>query len=295
MPHRQSPCFVLRTYPLAETAKGVVLFSEEEGKIKGWAQGARRPNSRFGSSLDLGNEVMLGWQDRQDREWVRLRHCELLTSALPLMRSPVSAAALHHQVRLVDLFAPDREPGPHLYRLLGACLRALRDDGPALLVTAYFEAWLLRLSGLYPRPSRCRCGAGFDRCGAVFWAAGPVYRCPDCAPGENGEPTARISPNAVRLLAAFWTSPPGTLKAGPAARELFRLHGCLTEAAAGRRLRTRAALVTVLKRLAPGEPLPHPPPAEAVPGAADGEARRARARSPVSALRARQRPSASPR
>ena len=250
---RQSRCFVLRTYPASEVAKLVVLFSEEAGKIKGWAHGARRPNSRFGSSLDLGNEVRVEWQERQSREWVTLRHGELLTSALPLVRDPVAAAALSHQIRLVDLFAPDRETNPDLYRLTGACLRALTMRRSPRLVTAYFEAWLLRLSGLYPRPGRCGCGADFGSSGAVFEAAGPAYFCPHCAAargeadaaGRNG---ARLSGDALALLGDIWTSPPEAVADRPSVRELFRFHGLLTESALGRSLRTRAALTVVLGR-----------------------------------------------
>lgn len=252
MPLKQSRCFVLRTHPVAEADRVCVLFSGDEGKVRAWARGARRPKSRYGGALDIGNEVEAGWYEREGRELVHLDRCELVTSALPLARDPVRAAALGYLSRLVDTFAPDREADPRLYRLISACRDALLDERPAELVVAYFEAWLLRLSGLYPRPGRCSCGAGFEEEGAVFFAAGPVYACHRCAPG-HGEPTDRLSARALGLLERFWAEPPSApAPEASAARELFRFHGRLTAGYAERALPARHALEGLL------HPVVHP-------------------------------------
>ena len=252
MPIKQSRCFVLRTHPVAEADRVCVLFSGDEGKIRAWARGARRPKSRYGGALDIGNEVEAGWYEREGRELVHLDRCELVTSALPLARDPVRAAALGYLSRLVDTFAPDREADPRLYRLISACRDALLDERPAELVVAYFEAWLLRLSGLYPRPGRCSCGAGFEEEGAVFFAAGPVYACHRCAPG-HGEPTDRLSARALGLLERFWAEPPSaSAPEASTARELFRFHGRLTAGYAERALPARHALEGLLR------PVVHP-------------------------------------
>ena len=252
MPLKQSRAFVLRTYAVAEADRVCVLFSGDEGKVRAWARGARKPRSRYGGALDIGNEVEAGWYEREGRELVHLDRCELVTSALPLARDPVRAAALGYLSRLVDTFAPDREADPRLFRLICACRDALLDDLSAELVVAYFEAWLLRLSGLYPRPGRCACGAGFERDGAVFFAAGPVYACTRCAPG-HGEPTARVSAAALGLLETFWVEPPSAAAPDPStARELFRFHGRLTAGHAERALPARQALEGLL------QPVVHP-------------------------------------
>ena len=246
MPIKQSRAFVLRTYAVAEADRVCVLFTGDEGKVRAWARGARRPRSRYGGALDIGNEVEAGWFEREGRELVHLDRCELVVSALPLARDPVRAAALGYLSRLVDTFAPDREADPKLYRLIAACRDALLADRPAELVVAYFEAWLLRLSGLYPRPGRCSCGARFEEEGAVFFAAGPIYACRRCAPG-HGEPTDHLSAGALDLLETFWVKPP--VAAAPeaaTARELFRFHGRLTAGYAERALPARHALEGLL-------------------------------------------------
>lgn len=256
MPLKHSRCFVLRTYPVRESDKVVVLFSGEEGKVRGWARGARRPKSRFGSSLDTGNEVEVGWFEREGRELVQVDRCELVASALPLVRDPVRAAALRYLSELVDIFALERVANPKLYRLIAACRDAFLGEPPAALVVAYFEAWLLRLSGVYPRPGRCECGAGLARDGAGYFAAGPAFFCTGCSAGR-GEPSARLSGGALGLLENFWVAPPAALRADRAlAAELFGFHGRLAAASAERALPARAALEAMLRSPLRGATIP---------------------------------------
>ncbi len=256
MPVRQARCFVLRTYRVAEADLVVVLFSADEGKLRGWARGARKPKSRFGSCLGAGNEVDVGWFEREGRELVQVDRCDLVASALPLVRDPVLGGALRYLSELVDLFALEREPNPRLYRLLAACRDALVLKRPVHLVTAYFEAWALRLAGLYPRPGRCECGKGFETGGGSFFASGPVFACPDCAPGR-GEPTGRLSGPAFAALADFWRQGPAAIEApGAVGAELFHFHGRLTVAAAERGLPARTTLETLLRSGAGDAPAP---------------------------------------
>lgn len=254
MPLNRAECFVLRTRAVGETDKLAVLFASEEGKVRGWANGARRPRSRFGGALEAGNCVEAQWFEREGRELVTLDRCDLVSSALPLVRDPLRAAALGYLSELVEVFATEREPQPKLYRLVAACRAALFADRPPLPLAAYFESWLLRLAGLYPRPGVCACGAGFEAGGAVFFEDGPSFRCSSCAAGR-GEPTARLSAGAVALLREFRTAPPGEV--GPessaessgessAAGEVFRFHGFLVRSAAERSLPARRALAEIL-------------------------------------------------
>ena len=247
MPLRQSRCFVLRTHRVAEADLVAVLFSADEGKVRGWVHGARRPRSRFGNSLGIGNEVEACWFERETRELVRVDRCEVVVSALPLLRAPLPGAAVRYLSELMDTFASEREPEPGLFRLLGACRDALLAGRPAALVTAYAEAWVLRFAGLYPRPGRCRCGARFDAGGARYFAAGPVFACSDCARGR-AEPDATLSGATLAALREFWRRGPGQVTAPPDAEaELFAFHGRLALAAAERPLRSRLLLEAILR------------------------------------------------
>lgn len=247
MPLRQSRCFVLRTHRVAEADLVAVLFSADLGKVRGWVRGARRPRSRFGNSLGVGNEVEAGWFERETRELVQVDRCEVVVSALPLLRHPVRGAALRYLSQLMETFALEREPQPGLFRLLAACRDALLAERPPALVTAYAEAWVLRFAGLYPRPGRCACGARFDQGGARYFAAGPVFACPGCARGR-AEPDASLSGATLAALADFWRMGPGQVAApSDAEAELFEFHGRLAFAAAERPLRARSVLEAMLR------------------------------------------------
>ncbi len=247
MPLRQSRCFVLRTHRVAEADLVAVLFSADEGKVRGWVRGARRPRSRFGNSLGIGNEVEAGWFERETRDLVQVDRCEVVVSALPLLRDPLPGAALRYLSELMETFAVEGEPQPGLFRLLAACRNALLAGQPPALVTAYAEAWVLRFAGLYPRPGRCACGAGFDAGGARYFASGPVFACPECARGR-AEPDASLSAAALAALGDFWRLGPGQVAAPSRAEaELFEFHGRLALAAAERPLRARSLLEAMLR------------------------------------------------
>ena len=48
---------VLRTMRMGETSRLVTFYTQEQGKLKVTAKGARKPKSKFGAALDLMTEV----------------------------------------------------------------------------------------------------------------------------------------------------------------------------------------------------------------------------------------------
>ena len=51
----------LKSYPLSESDKIVVMYSKEKGLIKGVAKGVKKPKSRLGARMDslVANRLML--------------------------------------------------------------------------------------------------------------------------------------------------------------------------------------------------------------------------------------------
>ncbi|MGD1213060.1 MAG: recombination protein O N-terminal domain-containing protein, partial [Candidatus Acidiferrales bacterium] len=52
MPLHESEAIVLQSYPLGEADRLVSFLSRAMGRVRGVAAGARRPKSRFGSTLE---------------------------------------------------------------------------------------------------------------------------------------------------------------------------------------------------------------------------------------------------
>ncbi|MFQ5789503.1 MAG: DNA repair protein RecO [Acidobacteriota bacterium] len=206
MPLRRVESIVLRTYRVGEADKVVVFFTREVGKIRGIAKGARRSRSRFGGSLEMGTQVELTFFEKEGQELVRVDRCDILRSRFSRWGAPVLACSLAYYADLVDAFAPEREPNVNLYRLLKATISALASGEPEL-TTRYFEAWLLRLGGLYPRRETCPvCGAELIRQGARYLVEEHTLACNRCAPRG-----VSLSPETLGYLGRVWQESPRSL------------------------------------------------------------------------------------
>jgi DNA repair protein RecO (recombination protein O) len=218
MPIRHATSIVIRTHRVGEADKVVVFFTLEYGKVRGMARAARRPRSRFGSALEVGTEVELTFFEKESRELVSVDRCDIVRSRFSQLGDPVLATTLGYVSDLVDSFAPEREPNKRLYRLLRAIIGSLSTRATAESKARYFEAWLLRLSGLHPYRRLCpSCGRPLTAEGAFY--ALEVHRlgCRRCL--RSG---LVLSPEAVVALEAIWTRPPRDIEA-PSSRVLREL------------------------------------------------------------------------
>lgn len=225
MPIRHTPAIVLRTHRVGEADKVVVFLTEKLGKLQGLAKGARRPRSRFGGSLEIGTELELTLFEKESRELVSVDRCDIIRSGFQSSGDPILACTLAYFAELVDSFAPERDPNAKLYRLLRACANLLTGGGEPSRVARYFEAWVLRLGGLYPIAERCSaCGEALDRQGAHYVVDEHRLRCARCA--RNATDGLSMSPATLRHLKEIWQKPPDKLDDPPhgVSVELARLH-----------------------------------------------------------------------
>ena len=82
MPLHESEAIILRSYPLAEADRLVSFLSRSMGRVRGVAAGARRPKSRFGSTLERLSYVSIWYYERETRDLVRINQCEIIESFL---------------------------------------------------------------------------------------------------------------------------------------------------------------------------------------------------------------------
>jgi DNA repair protein RecO (recombination protein O) len=222
MPLRHASSIVLRTYRVGEADKVVVFFTLEYGKVRGMARAARRPRSRFGGSLELGTEVELTFFEKEGRELVSVDRCDIIRSRFSKLGEPILASTLAYVTDLVDGFFQEREPNPRVYRLLRASLGALVSTGRPETVARYFEAWLLRLSGHYPRRRTCPdCGRPLTELGANYVVEEELFGCQRCL--NRGVP---ISKGSLEFIERAWREPPEKMKSASARtlKELGTMH-----------------------------------------------------------------------
>jgi DNA repair protein RecO (recombination protein O) len=260
MPLRRTSAIVLRTYRVGEADKICVFFTLEYGKLRGMARAARRPRSRFGASLEIGTEVELTFFEKPSRELVSVDRCDIILSHFSKLSDPVLASTLEYVADLLDSFVLEREANKPLYRLLRVTVSALTRTERAETTARYFEAWLLRLVGVYPRRKSCaNCGRSLVEEGARYLPDVQRLGCRRCL--DKGIP---LSQAALRLVEEMWRSRPDEVNvssnsnanaeskvnataAGRALRELSQFHAFLVREHLDKDLRSRQVLESVLK------------------------------------------------
>ncbi len=204
MARKQSESIVLRSFDVGEQDKIIVFFAKDVGIFKGIAKGARKFGNRFGSSLEPMTHVQVFYYEKENRELVTVSGCDLIESFFEMQNDLDISFTLSYFVELIEEFFPFRSKDDTLFRLLLSTLQSIDGGADLELASAYFEAWLLRLSGILPDFKRCRkCREAIE---AVSWLSHKkdgVY-CRRCIPQGRDE----IQPEISGILDWIRKNPP---------------------------------------------------------------------------------------
>jgi DNA repair protein RecO (recombination protein O) len=206
-----SESFILATYALRETDRIVSFLTRDSGKRRGVARGARRARSVFSGALEPMTEARVVYFEKEGRELVSLNAVDTIRPSFSLSKDLDRALLLSALAESLETFVSESEPAEPFYRLARHAMDALFAGGPVELVAAYFDVWILKLSGLFPSPRECAgCGRPLESSGALlFDEARPGFVGAECRRGE-----------VLRLTAAAHTTLSGILSGplDPAAR-----------------------------------------------------------------------------
>ena len=150
MPLRDSEAIVLRTYPLAEADRLVSFLTRDFGRLRGVAQGARRPKSRYGASLEPLTHLRVWFYEKETRDLVRVGQVEIIESFLDIQQDYRAGLAASLAAEITEAVIPEREPQDPPFRLLLHVARGLRQPATRPIAFAYFLVWTLRLGGWLP-------------------------------------------------------------------------------------------------------------------------------------------------
>jgi DNA repair protein RecO (recombination protein O) len=197
MPLRESEAIILQHYALGEADWLVSFLTRTMGRVRGVATGARRPKSRFGSTLERLSHVRIWFFERQNRELVRVSQCEMIESFIDAFRDYTSSVALSIFSEVTESVLPDHEASDANFRLLLLAAQTVKRTLRPELPLAYFALWTVKLGGWLPSLDRCaRCGRAFlEGAAAYFSSEGSVVRCGKCrTPGMR-----TLSPGTLAL------------------------------------------------------------------------------------------------
>ena len=166
MPARDSDSLVLRTYPFRDADLVVSFFTRDRGKLRGIARGARRPKSKFGSSLERLAHSRLYYFQKENVELVRLQRADLQGAANLWKADYASSIILDVIAEASDRLLPGHQPHDAYFRLLRLVVDEFRrgiatgiSDGPvprwAHRALVYYLLWGARLGGWLPSIDRC--------------------------------------------------------------------------------------------------------------------------------------------
>lgn len=244
MAARETEAIILRTYPFQEADKIVSFFSRSEGRMRGVAPSARRSIRRFGASLELLSHVRLRFQEKAQRDLVRLESCDLLESfcnAQPGYEQVVAGSCI---AEICEQLLPEREANDPFFRLALVAASEISRSNQIWRPLTYFDLWAVKLAGFLPPLDACiRCrselGAG-DAC--WFRPQWEGLLCRAC----RGEEAWSLSAESRRIAQQMLSTPlpeiSGQGWSKPRADDLRRFLGQQLERHLERKLITRRQL-----------------------------------------------------
>ncbi|MDE3168863.1 MAG: DNA repair protein RecO [Acidobacteriota bacterium] len=242
----ESEAIILQSYSLGEADRLVSFLSRAAGRMRGVAAGARKPRSKFGSTLERLSYVRIWYFENPTRELVRIRQCEMIESFLGAFGEYASSVALSILSEVSQAVLPDREASDANFRLLLLTAQTVKRTGKADLPLAYFALWTVKLGGWLAPLDRCGfCGAALAANSAAYVArGGSAVACGKCRRGGM----RAISPAALALarqmLAERLDKLPDSVDAAGirAAREVIAIMLDIIEQQIDRKLTSRELL-----------------------------------------------------
>ena len=151
----KTKAIVIRSTPYGESDRIVTFFSEDFGKIKGIAKGARRSRKRFQNALSLFSFVRLLFFDKEGMGLVRVEGCDILNS-FPKIRDHLRKIFYgEYFLELVNEMSGEREANREAFNLLTSSLSDLEVREPQEERLRTFEIRMLSLFGYRPNLRRC--------------------------------------------------------------------------------------------------------------------------------------------
>lgn len=248
MPLHESEAIILHCYPLGEADRLVSFLSRTAGRVRGVAAGAKKPKSKFGSTLERLSYIRLWFFERENKELVRITQTEMIESFVSAFSDYPASVALSLFAEITQTVLPDREPSDANFRLLLLASQEVKRTLKPELPLAYFALWTVKLGGWLPALDRC------SRCGAIFDVAAPIYFLPTTSAVvcvKCRRPGMRtISSQALAAARTILTMRLNQIDAGGissrAARELSDVMLDVIEHHVDRRLSSRELLQTPL-------------------------------------------------
>lgn len=140
---------LMRRTKLSDTSFIITWFTEEHGKLKTVAKGARRAKSAFAGKLDLFFDAEIAFARSKKSELHTLREVALLNPRENLRKEYQRVQLGAYFVELLELVTEPDHAAPELYDLLRRALDYLDANSANEKALLHFETELTRLLGIH--------------------------------------------------------------------------------------------------------------------------------------------------
>lgn len=224
---------VLRTIKLGESDRIVSLLTVDHGKVRAVVKGARKTGSKMGSRLEPLRHVAV--QLYEGRSLDTVTQADTIDAFAAVRTDYDRLARAIALAEAIDQIAPEKEPVPHLLRMLLGGLRTLAEQ-PAPAVVGAFYWKLLAGEGWGPDVSMCvGCGEPDDLVAIDLHEGGSW--CGRCRPAGAGMRVSAQVLALVRAVTGGGLRQVLDLQASPATAELEHLATRCLEHHVERRMR----------------------------------------------------------
>ena len=241
-----STAFILGTHALRETDRIVSFLTRDHGKKRGVARGARRPRSAFSGALEPMTEADVVYYEKEGGDLVSVRSVDPIRASFSLSNDLERALLLPAMAESLETFVSESDPAEPFYRLARHAMDGLFGGAPAPLVAAYFDVWILRLSGTFPSLRECaRCGAelpGGESGPLAFDERLPGFLGPECRSGAG----VRLSAPARATLSRFLSGPLDPASSPPGLAEVAAIARLTRRHFLGHELKSQRVLAEIL-------------------------------------------------
>jgi DNA repair protein RecO (recombination protein O) len=241
---RTADAFILGTYPLKERDRIVSFLTRDSGRRRGVAKRARGGRSEFTGTLEPMTEARVVFFEREGRELVSIDSVDAVRSSFTLSKDLERALLVCALAESFETFVSDSEPAEPFYRLARHAMDALFAGAPPESVAAYFDVWILKLSGLFPSPAECAgCGRPLEpKEPLLFDESRPGFIGAECRRGE----ALRLTAPAAAALCAILTRPLDPAAVTRGAAEIITVARRARRSFLGHELKSQRVLAEVL-------------------------------------------------
>jgi len=185
---------VLHTLDYGEADRIATFFTQEFGKIKGIAKGARRSRRRFANALEPFSFAQLLFSRRGNEGLAFLDQCDIIEHYPAIREDLEKSMTASYLVELTGAFTVEGKKNEAIFQLVIDFLATL-EKGPLLPgFPSFFEIRLLGLAGYEPILDRCAvCNTPLETaCSYCFSNNRGGLKCSRCESPAPSAPTLSL-------------------------------------------------------------------------------------------------------